>query len=47
MLLDITTALFKLKLDVTGRGKEICRTPDGLFCDYMDYIPLLLAVVDH
>ena len=47
MLLNITDALFKLKLDVTGRGKESCRTPDDLFCDYMDYIPFLLAAVDH
>ena len=45
MLLDILTVLFNLKLDFAGRGKGVSRTPDDLFREYMDYIPLLPIAV--
>ena len=45
MLLDILTVLFNLKLDFTGRGKGVSRTPDDMFREYMDYIPLLPIAV--
>ena len=46
-LFDVVASLSKLKLDVTGRGKGVCLTPDDLFRGYMDYIPFLPAVADQ